>query len=438
MTTSQPCTCAHCGAADAELTEFNGRFYCPVCLDALTLVCTDCGTRFLRSRNCSENDAFPVCPDCYNRNYTHCTRCGALIHTNACYYPYDNDDPYCQSCCREIDSCAIHEYGYKPEAIFYGQGDRFFGVELEIDGGGEYTDNAESILSIANREQNLIYCKHDGSLDEGFEIVTHPMSLDFQLHKMPWQAVLQKAIAMGYLSHQAGTCGLHVHVSRDAFGDTGDAQDKAIARVLFFVERHWNELLRFSRRSQHQMDRWAARYGYRDHPDEMLEHIKKGYGNRYTCVNLTNEDTVEFRMFRGTLKWNTLIATLQMVNRICDAAIYLPDEELRSLSWSSFVSGNTEPELIRYLKERDLYCLWHRPTPHGVQSCPGSRSTRRRRKRSFPSHSAKRCWLQRKTTPSCIPSSPRCCLPVCASANCWRSSGSTSTLRPVPSLLPNL
>ena len=74
------------------------------------------------------------------------------------------------------------EYGYKPEVIFYGQGDRFFGVELEIDGGGEYTDNAESILSIANWEQNLIYCKHDGSLDEGFEIVTHPMSLDFQLH----------------------------------------------------------------------------------------------------------------------------------------------------------------------------------------------------------------------------------------------------------------
>lgn len=33
-------------------------------------------------------------------------------------------------------------------------------------------------------------------------------------------------------------------------------------------------------------------------------------------------------MFRGTLKWNTLIATLQMVNRLCDAAIYLPDEEL--------------------------------------------------------------------------------------------------------------
>lgn len=70
-------------------------------------------------------------------------------------------------------------------------------------------------------------------------------------------------------------------------------------------------------------------------------------------------------MFRGTLKWNTLIATLQMVNRICDAAIYLPDEELRNLSWSSFVSGITEPELIQYLKERDLYI--NEPTEGGVE-----------------------------------------------------------------------
>ena len=103
------------------------------------------------------------------------------------------------------------------------------------------------------------------------------------------------------------------------------------------------------------MDQWAARYGYRDRPDEMLEHVKKGAGSRYTCVNLTNCDTIEFRMFRGTLKPNTLLATLQMVDHICDAAIFMSDEELWSLSWGSFVSGIKEPELIQYLKERNLY-----------------------------------------------------------------------------------
>ena len=44
---------------------------------------------------------------------------------------------------------------------------------------------------------------------------------------------------------------------------------------------------------------------------EILDHAKKGYhGGRYTCVNLQSRDTIEFRMFRGTLKYNTLIATL--------------------------------------------------------------------------------------------------------------------------------
>ena len=89
---------------------------------------------------------------------------------------------------------------------------------------------------------------------------------------------------------------------------------------------------------------------------EILDYAKKGYhGGRYTCVNLTNEDTIEFRIFRGTLKYNTLIATLQMVNRICDVAICMSDDELRAMSWSEFVSGVTEPELIQYLKERRLY-----------------------------------------------------------------------------------
>ena len=52
---------------------------------------------------------------------------------------------------------------------------------------------------------------------------------------------------------------LHVHVSRLAFGETEEQQDTAIARVLYFFEKHWEELLKFSRRTQHQLDQWASR-----------------------------------------------------------------------------------------------------------------------------------------------------------------------------------
>ena len=201
-----------------------------------------------------------------------------------------------------------------------------------------------------------IYCKHDGSLEDGFEIVSHPMSLDYHMDEMPWDSVIQEAKYYGYRSHQAGTCGLHIHVSRKAFGRTESEQDACIARILYFVEKNWGELLKFSRRTPIQLERWAARYGLKEHPRDILYHAKNPYGKgRYTCVNLENKDTIEFRMFRGTLKLNTFLATLRMVDRICDVALFMSDEEIKNLSWTTFVSDCTRPELVQYLKERQLY-----------------------------------------------------------------------------------
>lgn len=230
-------------------------------------------------------------------------------------------------------------------------------MELEIDGGGEDAHNATQLLNLANNTfESRIYCKHDSSLHDGFEIVTHPMTLDYHLRQMPWEALCKEAVSLGYTSHQARTCGLHIHVSRDAFGETEAQQDLCIARVLYFFEKHWEELLKFSRRTQRQLDQWAARYGFKEQPMEILDHAKTGYhSGRYTCVNLTNYATIEFRIFRGTLKYNTLAATLQLVDRICDMALHLSDDELKSMSWTTFVSGCQAPELVRYLKERRLY-----------------------------------------------------------------------------------
>lgn len=216
--------------------------------------------------------------------------------------------------------------------------------------------NACAIMRRANLGRELIYGKHDGSLNSGFEIVSHPMTLDFHQTAMPWPEVLEEAVELGYRSHQARTCGLHIHVNRTAFGDTEIQQELAIARVLYLVEKFWDELLKFSRRTQSQLDRWAARYGYKEHPMQILDKAKGRYINgRYFAVNLLNRNTIEFRLFRGTLKYNTLIATLQLVNKICEVAVNLSDEPLKALAWTTFVSGIQEPELVQYLKERRLY-----------------------------------------------------------------------------------
>lgn len=349
--------CRNCGAEypASEAVTVEEELVCPTCA-ARTVVCACCGER-IWLRNNVGNEHTILCEDCYDDRYARCVDCGRLLLQDEVNYLNEGDDyGYCAACYDRQKARAIHDYNYKPTPHFFGDGPRYFGVELEIDEGGECADCAEAILSVGNAKAYHLYCKHDGSLEDGIEIVSHPMSLHYHTHRVPWRQVLARAVSLGYTSHRAGTCGLHIHVSRRALGETCDAQEKVIARILYFFEKNWAEMLKFSRRTSRQLDQWACRYGYKDTPSEMIEHIKKGHSNgRYAAINLTNDDTVEFRMFNGTLKYNTFIATLQLIDLICDVALSFSDEQMRALSWSDFVGRCTQPELVQYLKERRLY-----------------------------------------------------------------------------------
>ena len=358
MSELKKCTYCGCELEEDDVYEFEGECMCEHCRDEHTRTCDRCGDRIWNENDCGDENII-LCQYCYDDYYTSCCCCNAVIRNDDAYYPDDEeDDAYCQRC-YEAHGRAIHSYSYKPEPIFYGEGSRYIGVELEIDTGGKDADNADDILSAVNNDNELIYIKSDGSLDDGMEIVTHPMTLDFHRTEMPWQSLSDKALELDYLSHQTGTCGLHCHVNRDSFGEDREKQDECISRVLYFVEHHWEELLKFSRRTESQMNRWAARYGFKSSPKEVLESAKKNTNiGRYACVNLTNYYTIEFRMFRGTLKVNTILATLELVDLICQMSLDKSDEEMSALSWTDFVSGisvETYPELITYLKERQLY-----------------------------------------------------------------------------------
>ena len=348
--------CSHCGAEIDEGDDFealNGQVLCADCVERCTTTCDRCG-EMIWSDDSYGDDYTTLCHHCYHSHYVRCSCCDALLHEDDAYFI--EGDSYCSECYHEeVDrNRSIHDYGYKPEPIFYGESKRFFGVELEIDGAGKDSDNADELLLIANKDAEHIYVKGDGSLDDGMELVTHPMSLEY--HKQfCWEDIIKKAIYLGYRSHQTSTCGLHVHINRNCLGDDQEEQELVIGHILLFVEMHWNELLKFSRRSEYSMNRWAARYGYEKTGREILDKAKKGNTGRYAAVNLMNYSTIEFRLFRGSLKYNTLIAALELVNAICDVAMNFTEEEIANMAWSDFVQTITEPELIQYLKERKLY-----------------------------------------------------------------------------------
>lgn len=347
--------CSHCGAVRpiSERYQICGEDVCESCVSNDTVLCDECGTRIWRN-DAVHDDYTSFCVCCFEHAYTRCTECDCIV-SNDTVHIYNNE-PYCEDCWNQHETQKpIHAYNYKPYPIFYGDGPRYLGVELEIDGAGEDEYSAKHILGVANSDTEHLYIKRDGSLDDGLELVTYPMSLAYHEEQMPWDEILDEARSLGYISHKTMTCGLHVHISRDSFGETRLEQECSIARLLYFVEKFWTELLRFSRRTESQANRWAARYGMQLSPQEVLHTAKQPYAGRYMAVNLTNEETVEIRIFRGTLKLNTLIATLQMVNAICDVAVFMSDAEVQALSWHGFLERLYEPELIQYLKERNLY-----------------------------------------------------------------------------------
>ena len=169
--------CDICGREHplSELKEFGGVLLCESCWNSETIVCSQCGKRIWLDDNEGDSET-PLCSRCYDRYYTTCTDCGRTIHQDDAYYIDEDDyDARCYTChCRHADHRVIHDYYYKPEPIFYGEGKRYFGVELEIDGAGESNANAAKLVEIANNDRELVYIKHDGSLDDGMEIVTHP------------------------------------------------------------------------------------------------------------------------------------------------------------------------------------------------------------------------------------------------------------------------
>lgn len=351
--------CSECGAIleEGRAHNFGGRSLCVDCFDRLTTTCDNCGERLWRDH--TEGDStYTLCSRCYEYSYTNCEECGRLIHNDDAYYEDGEDYPYCHDCYERLNNNSIKNYSYKPEPVFYGSGSLFYGVELEIDRGGESNSNAQKLLDIANKTEERIYCKRDGSINDGFEMVSHPMTLDYHTNNMNWRDIFDKAIEMGYRSHNTSTCGLHIHCSRSAFGSNYEEQEIAIGRVVYFVEKHWNELVKFSRRTADNLNHWAARYAtISSTTEETYNKAKNKYAGRYVAVNLEPYNTIEFRLFRGTLRYKTFLAALQLVDEICYCAINMTDKEIEDMSWLDFVQRilPKKTELIEYLKSKRLY-----------------------------------------------------------------------------------
>ena len=404
--------CADCGEKIAEGDEFyetaDGRIICESCYEDSYFTCEDCGDIYPMDDAVSVNNGeMYVCQDCADvtGNYYHCVNCDEYFTTRyRSRYELANGDCVCANCadgeigecyeCSELfwlddmeededgwgdtiyfcPSCArgrkkkIHDYSYKPAPKFKVHNhDEFwtdesikellFGVELEIDKGKDPEKVAEEITEA----HDDIYCKHDGSLDYGVEIVSHPCTLEYHLKDLGWDDICDIALSNNFKSHEARTCGLHVHVGRRQLGETISERNDNIAKIIILVDRHWDNIVRFTRRTEEQLSHWASRPEVMDRiigfSDGYIGHkvtdMIDGCG-RYQAVNTQNRNTIEFRIYNGTLKVSTLYATLQFTSNICKYAMTHSFDDCFASQWKDVAEYETYPELAEYLVSRNL------------------------------------------------------------------------------------
>lgn len=246
----------------------------------------------------------------------------------------------------------IKSYNYIPEQFMFhkvnNEEELYLGIELEIDSGGEDNSNAEYVCSFMNSKTENVYCKHDGSLNNGFEIVTHPCTIEY--HKqLNYEELFKELIKRGYRSHDVSTCGLHVHINRDYFGEKKIEQDLNISKLLYLYEKYWDKVELVARRKS---NRFAKRFLLEEDETPLDLYAKSKESDKYGAINLQHKNTVELRIFKGTLKLDTYLNTLEFVKVIANIAKESDIYNIQFVTWDKIKSRFSD-ELNQYITDRE-------------------------------------------------------------------------------------
>lgn len=324
------------GVPKVKMDYIHGRLYCPSCSEQWQennpdyATCDECNQMFGDTDDMywSELHQDSRCRDCYNQEIE-CDDCGD------CFGEEDG-----HSCDRRTRNYSehVHNWSYKPDPRFWGEGKYYLGFELEVeDTNDNYAIGAELAHSTLNPMRNRKYrgyLKSDGSLVNGFEIVTHPHTLEEYQKNFPW-TMLTELKKLRFRSWNTSTCGLHVHVSRTAF-DNDDHQIRFI-KLIYDNER---QVQRIAGRS--------SNYASFSDAGKIIPKVKyKNQSNgRYAAVNVEPDNTLEVRVFKGSLHIPRILSGLEFVQSVVEYTrelkIIPKDKPFSWVKYVGYIGSNTD------------------------------------------------------------------------------------------------
>lgn len=324
------------------------KFICKKCLINYRK-CRFCGELHLIDDLVSDSDGLELCPSC-RKNKEICPRCGRFVDRGS----YEDNSGFCSFCIRDL----FREYDYIPKIVFHGKGEVFYGIELETD---EYENTKKAVVELFELSENedIFHMCKDGSLLAGIEIVFQPRTLrNWYKFQEYLQQVVDTVSEQGGKSFHTNTCGLHVHRSKK------DLSEIDICKVITFLVRFKPECSKIAQRSSNSY----CQYYYNDEVNDYVDKLKYVYKNKdtlhnekYVVLNLQHRDTIEFRLFKGTLKVETILASIEFCDACCafvkqQSMIRLINFDKRKL-WADFVKfvkNNKYKNLFDLIERKEL------------------------------------------------------------------------------------
>lgn len=299
--------------------------------------------------------------DVFEQDYFICDHCGGIHHVDYMCYDEYNDYTYCEDCWSNRGGGVIRDYHDSPTLRLYTTKDKFnggYGFELEVDN-SDKSSPYDLAVDIDEKIEE-VWASRDGSLNDGLEIISHPMTLDYIQNKFDMNYLCDMIKNHGFKSHDTGTCGLHIHASRELFGDSIEEQELTIAKIMVLFNRFYDdEIVTFSRRRYDRLEQWAKKskveIEYSDKTDEISNKLEEARrSGRYQAINLTNRNTVEFRIFRGTTKASTILASIQFIDELINYAKTRNLYVCTLVKFNNIFKHTKHQELKNYLIDRKL------------------------------------------------------------------------------------
>lgn len=348
--------CKYCGEEVTDnyvTTQDTNELFCGNCSEYL-FKCEECGDYYEYNDNFTlTHDDRLICEHCQD-NYCLCESCREYFRGCDLFYDEENCEYYCNECCEEIlaernDTQILSYHSFSDWVIQLAKKETkipkiTMGFELEVNS----TSEASEILNYITNNIPVVL-ERDGSIS-GFEIISHPLSWKYiKENEDNFKKVFDYLIEKGYKSHDTNACGLHIHINRPS--------DEVIDRILFVMETYKSELITFSRRTRSNISSWCQFLSdYSGECErvkglEFIKDIKNKNNYRYLALNLTNTKTIEFRIFRGTLRFKTFMACLELVYNLVTACSDLK-KPLSEITWNYITRSKYAK---KYVSERGIF-----------------------------------------------------------------------------------